>query len=164
MTDLSQPIDTVLRLIREERAFRADFSIAAESIIDKVYSYYTNANCTCKGSVIDWIGKNTEAVNALLVKHKDAVSAMNADVAKAAEITKNSTPSAPTLPTPAQYNPASMLSNPKAKFGAVIDIERDPEEYKKLIHTALTEGWVYRGCNVVPDIVDGKAVWSVFFF
>jgi hypothetical protein len=88
MADLTQPTDTVLRLLREERPFRADLSVAADVIVDKIYSYYTNPNCTCKGAIVDWIGKNTDIVNTLLVKHKD----------------------------------------------------------------------------VVPDVVDGKAVWSVFFF
>jgi hypothetical protein len=162
MADLTQPTDTVLRLLREERPFRADLSTAADVIVDKIYSYYTNPNCTCKGAIVDWIGKNTDTVNTLLAKHKDAVAAMTTEVAKATEVAAAAAKTNPSAPQP--NNPAALLANPKAKFGAVIDIERDPEAYKTLIHTAMTEGWIYRGCTVVPDVVDGKAVWSVFFF
>jgi hypothetical protein len=166
MADLTQTPDTVLRLIKEERAFRSDFSAAADSIVDKVYSYYANTSCTCKGAIVDWISKNTDTVNALLTKHKDAVVAMGADVAKAAALASPPGPSVPaaTPGNPGPHGPAAMLNNPKAKFGTVIDIERDPDAYKALIHGAMREGWVYRGCTIVPDVVDGKAVWSVFFF
>lgn len=165
MADLAQPTDTVLRLIREERAFRSDFSKAADSIVDKVYSYYTNPNCTCKGAIVEWIGKNTDTVNTLLDTHKEAVAASAAEVAKASTIIAKS-PAPPNGPPkgPPQHNPAAMLNNPKAHFGDVIDIARDPEAFKALIHNAMKEGWLYRGCTVVPDVVDEKAVWSVFFY
>lgn len=163
MTDLIQPIDIVLRAIREERSFRSDFSKAADSIVDKVYSFYTNPNCTCKATIIDWIGKNTDAVNTLLTTHTEKISLLVADITKAAEIAasakKENVP-----PQTHPRDPAAILKNPNSKFGSVIDIERDPDAYKELIHKAIKEGWSYRGCTVVPDIVDGKAVWSVFFY
>jgi len=161
MAELTKPIDLVLRSIREERAFRADFSKAADTILDKVYSYYTNPNCTCKGAIVNWIKENTDTVNTLLETHKDAIAALSDEVTKAKEIAAEA---AKTNPPPPPRTPEAMLKNPKSKFGTVIDIDRDPDAYKALIHKAITEGWVYRGCTVVPDVVDGKAVWSVFFF
>jgi len=160
MAELTQPLDTVLRAIREERAFRSDFSKAADTIVDKVYSFYTNPNCTCKAAIVTWIKENTDTVNTLLETHKTAIDELTAEVTKAKEVAAIAAKANPPQPR----DPAAMLKNPRSKFGAVIDIDRDPEAYKALIHKAVTEGWVYRGCTVVPDVVDGKAVWSVFFF
>jgi len=168
MSTLSSPLDIVLRAIREERNFRKDFSTAADSIVDKVYSYYTNPNCSCKATIVTWINENVDVVNSLLTKHADAITAMSGDVAKAAELAKVSeapkgAKAGPTTP-PARPSLVDMLKNPNSRMGHVIDIDRDPDAYKALIEKAVTEQWIYRGVNVVPDIVDGKAVWSVFFF
>ena len=163
MTELSQPIETILRAIRDEREFRKSFSEVADTIVDKVYSYYTNPNCTCKASVIDWINANPDVTNSVIQKHASIISAMTEDISKATKLAEVA--QAPT-PRPGNTLPSRppMMNNPKAKFGEIVDIERDPEAYMAFIKNAMTEGWVYRGISVVPDIVDGKAVWSLFFY
>jgi hypothetical protein len=162
MAELIQPIETVVRAIREERLFRNDFSKVADTIIDKVYSLYTNPNCTCKAAVIEWVNANVETVNTLLVKHAADITAMTGDVEKATAVAKTTAATAP--PRPNTHNPAAILDNPKAKFGTVVNIDRDEDAYKVLIRQAMTDGWIYRGVAVIPDIVDGKAVWSIFFY
>lgn len=159
MADLTKSIDTILRAIREERAFRNDLNSIATTITDKIYSYYTNPNCSCKSSITEWVNKNIDATNTLLEKHAEAIKAIDADVAKAAVIAK-ANPQPPQSPP----DPAAMFKNPRNKMGHVFDIPRNPEEYKKLIQRAAVEQWMYRGTNVVPDIVDGNDVWTVFFY
>lgn len=163
MIELIKPIDTVLRAIREEREFRKEFSTVADSIVDKIYSYYTNPNCQCKSNIIDWVNKNVETTNTLIQKYDANIVAMTTELAKATEVAKANPQVPPTRPP--NTNPmANMANNPKAKFGTVINIDKDPIAYSTLIKLAMSEGWIYRGCTVVPNIVDDKEVWSVFFY
>ena len=165
MSTLTKPIDVVLRAIREEREFRKDFSTIADSIVDKVYSYYTNPNCQCKSNIIDWVNNNVDATNTLLQKYDTSIIAMTGEIAKANEIAKLNAPKAPNAPgTPPSNHMATMVNNPKAKFGAVINISKETSAYTSLIKQAMSEGWIYRGCTVTPNVVDGQEVWSVFFY
>lgn len=182
MTELKKPIDTILRAIREEREFRKEFSTVADSIVDKIYSYYTNPNCQCKSSIIDWINKNVDTTNTLIQKYDANIVAMTAEVVKAAEVAKagevakvvakvvdeakvvDAAKATSQVPPTRPPNTNPMVNNPKARFGTVINIDKDPIAYTTLIKLAMSEGWVYRGCTVAPNTVDGKEVWSVFFY
>lgn len=164
MSQLSKPIDIVLRAIREEREFRKEFSTVADSIVDKVYSYYTNPNCQCKSNIIDWVNKNVDVTNNLLQKYDANIVAMTGEVAKAVEVAKVAKASHITPQGLPPNHMANMVNNPKAKFGYTTNIARDVTVYTSLIKQAMTEGWIYRGCTITPNIVDGQEVWTIFFY
>jgi len=65
-------IDNILLLIRENKDFRKAFVKIANTIVDKIYSFTENPNCTCKSSIIEWIEKNeTSMINLVKEKEKD---------------------------------------------------------------------------------------------
>jgi len=104
------------------------------------------------------VNNNVDKTNTLLQKYDANIVAMTGEVAKAIEVAKDAT-----RPTPS--NPmANMANNPRAKFGTVININSDATAYSTLIKQAMTEGWMYRGCTIIPDVIEGKEVWRVFFY
>lgn len=178
---LIKPIDVVLRAIREERTFRADFSSTASTINDKIFSFYANPNCSCKSAIVEWINNNVDKTNEVIAKNEAILTAMTADVQKAAEIVK-ANPIAKTAPVPGQrtQNPvmpqkqnttgvpgvphAPQSQSANTKFGKIVNIERTEAAYAALIAQAMTEKWMYRGLTIAPNTVAGVEVWSVFFF
>jgi hypothetical protein len=159
---LIKSTNTILKAISQNKDFRNDFNAVASTISDKIYSYFMNPNCTCRNSIVDWINNNVAATNALVNKYIDSLNTIEANELKEAKVAK----SAPTnKTTAAPVNDASaMLDHPTMWAGTVHTIERNPEIYKELIKRSIAEKWLYRGINVVPDVVDGKPVWSIFFF
>ena len=160
MTDLLKPLDIILRGIREERLFREDFLKTADTISDKIYSYYNNPNCSCKSTIVEWVNNNTEKTNDIITRNNASLQAMVEGIQKTELVIKTATPT-----PPPQHSPQlAMLQNPKAKFGKVLNIERTETAFSDLITKAMTEGWLYRGCTIVPNTVEGLDVWSVFFY
>jgi len=167
MTDLLKPIDIILRAIREDLQFRRDFSAVADSIVDKVYSFYTNPNCTCKGAIVNWTNANVDATNTVIQKNIASINDMEVEIVKAASIAKATAPntSIPKPGTPGMsgmHNP--IFNNPNFKGGKVIVIEKTDAAYSALIQQSMKEQWMYRGIAVSPDTVDDALVLKVFFF
>ena len=160
MTDLLKPLDIILRGIREERLFREDFLKTADTISDKIYSYYNNPNCSCKSTIVDWVNKNVEKTNEMITRNDASLIAMTNSAQQADQVVKATPPPRP--PNPA--NPAQALQNPNAKFGKIYNIERTEKAYSELILNAINNRWMYRGVTVVPNTVEGLDVWSVFFY
>jgi len=158
--ELLRPIDTVLRLLREDKNFRTEFSKVAEPVSDKIYSYYNNPNCTCKGAIVEWINGNVEKTNEVLGKYKEAIQDIENDVKKGAEVLAK----VAATPVNQAKNIETMFQNPKSKYGAIFTIDRSQAAYYALIKQAMTEGWMYRGCTVTPELENNKAVWKVFFY
>ena len=177
MADLLKPLDIILRAIREDLQFRKDFSAVADAIVDKIYSFYTNPNCTCKGAIVNWINANVDATNTVIQKNMASITAIQEDLVKAATIAKAMATNAPMGATPpvsghmprpntpgvsGRSNP--IFSNPNFKGGKVMVIEKTDAAYSALIQQSMKEQWMYRGVAVSPDTVDNALVWKVFFF
>lgn len=157
MTKLIKSTDIILKAIHEDKDFRADFNEIAISIADKIYSYFVNPNCTCKNTIIEWINSNVEVTNNLLVKYTDLLNKFEVKVQKDNVSVKSKT----NQQTP-DY--VAMLNNPNLWSGNVYTIDRDIVKYKEMIRKSIAEQWLYRGVTIVPDVVDGKEVWNVFFY
>jgi hypothetical protein len=160
MAELSKPIEVILKTISESKPFRNDVSNAAPDIVDKIYSYYTNPNCTCKSAIVEWVNKNVDIVNKLVETHTQVIESVAAELSKAAHITAEAAKNNQEQNQP-PYDPSAILKNPKSKFGHMEIIDRSPIAYKELIEKAFTEQWMYRGCGISADVVDGKSVWML---
>ena len=168
---LTKSINVILKAISQDKDFRNDFNAIASTISDKIYSYFINPNCTCRTAIVDWINKNVSITNNLVDKYSTLMSTIEANELKEAKAAKpapavNKPPTAPTTPNPAApiSDPTAMLEHPSMWAGTVHVIERNPDKYRELIKKSISEKWLYRGINVVPDVIDGKPVWSIFFF
>lgn len=147
----------ILRATREDKAFRTQFGVVAESIVDKIYSFFTNPNCSCKGAIIDWTNKNEDKTRELINTFKETFEKLKqtptVPMAAAA-------PGSPVAPAPGQ----APQQPPNVKIGETISIDASPEAYKKLFETVKAERWVFRGLQVIPGEADGKDVWFVLFY
>jgi hypothetical protein len=151
----------ILRAIREDKAFRTQFGVVAEVIVDKVYSFFTNPNCSCKGAIIDWTNKNEEKTRELINTFKETFEKLKQTAPvpmKAPAPAQPPVPGAPPVPGQAPQQP------PNVKIGETISIDATPEAYKKLFETVKAERWVFRGLQVIPGEADGKDVWFVLFY
>jgi hypothetical protein len=148
-----------LRAIREVKDFRLKFANTATEIVDKIYSYNTNPNCTCKGAIVDWVAKHEDVANNLLTEFSSQIQQL-----------PPVTPPPPQSHTPPGIQPPHMPHTPpngnppNLKIGEHVIIPASPDEYKKLLEQAKTERWIFRGCNVVPSKDNDKDVWIVLFY
>lgn len=155
-----QETTVFLRAVREVKDFRNKFSEVADSIVDKIYSYYSNPNCTCKSTILDWINKNEPST-------RELINTFKSDFDKLTETTV--VPQLPTQPpaSPIQANPQAakpQQSPSNIKIGEFVIIEPRPEAYRELFTKAKNEHWVFRGIQVMPGDDDGKDVWIVLFY
>ncbi len=143
-----------LRAIRELKEFRNKFAPVADSIQDKIYSYFTNPNCSCKGAILNWINENETATREVINTFKEDFEKLKA----------STLPAASPVPPVTQQVPAKPQQLSNIKIGDYAMIEPTPEAYKKLFETAKKEHWVFRGIQVMPGDDDGKDVWIVLFY
>ena len=173
MAELLKSMDTILRSIREIKSVRDDFSSNATPIVDKIYSFYTNPSCTCKGAIVSWISNNVNITNDILKKNRIVIEEMEADISKALKLSNTTTPPvANSMATPAlsgnnqkppRIDNSNFASNPNNRIGTISVIERTDEAFKDLATKAVTERWAYRMFSVTTDMVDNKPVWKIFF-
>jgi hypothetical protein len=148
----------ILRATREDKPFRTQFGVVAEGIVDKIYSFFTNPNCSCKGAIVDWINKNEEKTRELINNFKETFEKLKQTPAVPMAAAAPRTPGAPPVPGQPLQQP------PNVKIGETISIDPTPEAYKKLFETVKAERWVFRGLQVIPGEADGKDVWFVLFY
>lgn len=162
---LIKPTNTILKAISQDKDFRNDFNAIASTISDKVYSFFVNPNCTCRNAIVEWINNNVAATNNLANKYINVLNAIEATELKESKGTRTPANKAqPVNPAAPINDPTAMLDHPTMWAGTVHVIERNPEKYKELIKKSIAEKWLYRGINVVPDVIDDKPVWTIFFF
>ena len=152
-----------LRAIREDKEFRNKFGVIAEDIIDRVYSYFANANCPCKGAIIDWTNKNEDATRKLINTFSATFDKLkqtppSVPVANAANPNVGNTTGQLPIPNQPPANPGLM------KIGETLVIDPSPEAYKKLFEAIKKERWIFRGLQVIPGEENGKEVWFVLFY
>ena len=147
----------ILRATREDKAFRNKFGTVAEDIVDKIYSFFTNPNCSCKGAIVEWTNKNEAKTRELINTFSETF-----DKLKQTPMAAAAPPAAPG--TPAAAPPVPGQQPPNVKIGETISIDATPEAYKKLFETVKAERWVFRGLQVIPGEADGKDVWFVLFY
>ena len=145
-------IQQILNAIRSSKEFRLEFGNIAPEILDKIYSYYSNENCSCKGAIREWIIKNENKITGELInKHKQLFD----------ESLKGTTPTQIPVTTVPQTTPSLV---PNMRLGELYYIERTQEAYKNFHNMIKEEKWVFRGLTIVPDIKDGKEVWAIFTY
>jgi hypothetical protein len=152
-------IGLVLEAIRKNTDFRLKFSTIADEIVDKVYTFYKNENCTCRSTIVNWIKSNQAKVEELINSFKTLFENLKqtaAPVAPTAQV-----PVAEKVAAPVQ---APVVASTTMKIGSIEVIERTPQAYASLFDKIKQERWVFRGLNVAPMIQDGKEVWFVFFY
>jgi len=151
----------ILRATREDKAFRNKFGTVAEDIVDKIYSFFTNPNCSCKGAIVDWTNRNEDKTRELINTFNETFEKLKqtAPVPTA----KVAAPGTPGIPQRVQPQPPPQQP-PNVKIGETISIDATPEAYKKLFETVKAERWVFRGLQVIPGEADGKDVWFVLFY
>jgi hypothetical protein len=142
----------LLRVIREDKNFRNKFGIVAEDVVDKVYTFFTNPNCSCKGAIVDWVNKNEDKTRELINTFSETFEKLK------------QTPVATTTPVIPQANPTAPTSPPNMKIGETLIIDPNPDAYKKLFDMIKSEHWIFRGLQVIPGEDDGKEVWFVLFY
>lgn len=142
---------SILTAIRDNKEFRSKFSAIAEDIIDKIYTYFTNPNCTCKSSIIEWVSKNEDKTRELINNFKEFF-----DKLKQTSLISNSPSTTLEKSTPI---PPSNL-----KLGETFVIDPSPEAYKKFYTMTKNENWIFRGLQVIPGEEDGKDVWFVLLY
>lgn len=150
---LNVPIEDILKAIRENKDFRKDFVTKADSIVDKIYIFYSNPSSKSKEEIIEWINNNNGVINELLKKHDivpKPIEPQPNDKVETQQI----------IVTPLMQVKPSNAS----KIGKIVKIDRNEKAYQELIETSINEKWVYRGCTITPEIVDNKAIWFVFFY
>jgi hypothetical protein len=153
-----------LRAVREIKDFRLKLANTATEIVDKIYSFNTNPNCTCKGAILDWVTKHEDAAANLMTEFADSIKGL------------------PSLPTQPLSQPPQQLSHhlprplpplqpgenegmkPNIKIGETHTIPASVEEYKKLIELSKTERWIYRGLNIVPIKENDQDKWLILFY
>lgn len=144
----------ILRAIKENKEFRKKFGEKAVSILDKVYSYYSNPNCQCKDAIINWIKNNENVTNELINNFKELFEQL-----------KN-TQTVPVVSNTTVKNPVTTptVTVPNMKIGEIFRIERTSEAYKQFHEKVRNEKWVFRGISVVPEVYEGKEVWTIFTY
>jgi hypothetical protein len=150
----------ILKAISEDKPFRSEFGKIAEDIIDKIYSYYTNPNCSCKGAILEWVNKNEDKTRQLINTFKDTFD-------KLKNTTQTTTQSTTQSTNPNIANPVITPNNVKpanVKIGETMTIEPTTDAYRKLFNTINQERWVFRGIQVIPGEDDGKDVWFILFY
>ena len=146
----AEELSIILRAIQEDKSFRNKLGIIAEDIVDKIYSYYTNPNCTCKSNIIEWVNKNED-------KTRELINTFSTTFEKLKQ-TQATPPPAPSAPTTTQTAPQNV------KIGETLVIDPSPEAYKKLFDTIKAERWIFRGMQVIPGEDNGKDVWFILFY
>lgn len=176
---LTMPIEDILKVIRENKDFRKDFATKADSIVDKIYIFYSKPSSKSKEEIIEWINSNIGITNELIKKH-DIVTETPIFMSEAPkvnvkviqnEVNSNpiDVPSDKDMKLKYEYNPKSNILKTLgpsriSKVGKIITIDRSEKAYRELIETSIKEMWIYRGCTITTDIIDNKAVWLVFFY
>lgn len=151
--------DLVLRAVRENKEFRLKFSVVADEVVDKIYSYHQNPNCTCKGAIVTWINSNQSKTLELINSFKTLFENLKQTPAPVTQPSPTVSPVVTAQPATLPAQPLQVL-----KIGTIETIERTPQAYANLFSRIKKEVWVFRGLNVVPTIQDGKEVWSIFFY
>jgi hypothetical protein len=146
-----QDITKILQAISTDKPFRAAFGVVAEDIVDKVYSYFTNPNCSCKSDIVNWINKNEDKTNELINRFKETLDTLQQTPTQTKHV------SSPPMQPP-NAPPMNM------KIGETLVIEPSPEAYKKLFTTIKSEHWIFRGIQVIPGEENGKEVWFILFY
>jgi hypothetical protein len=159
---MAHSIEEFLKLVREVQAFRKELIKVDNNLIDKVYGYFSYPESEQKNALIDWYGieENRKKVEPLLSKWlvtntppTTLVVVKEAPACKGVSV--DFTP-------PGGIGVSSYISTSCA--GKYLNIDRTEAAYKELIDKSIAEKWAFRGLTVAPNIVDNKAVWTVFFY
>lgn len=152
----------ILRATREDKAFRNKFGTVAEDIVDKIYSFFTNPNCSCKGAIVEWTNKNEAKTRELINTFSETFEKLKQTAPT--PIPAGKPPVGVQPPTPGTP-PVGQPGQPgNVKIGDSISIDATPEAYKKLFETIKAERWIFRGLQVIPGEDNGKDVWFVLFY
>lgn len=156
----------ILLLIRDDKSFREKLSTVAPMIKDKIYTYFSNPNCTCKKNILEWLDKNIPQAIDLITEFKtqlDTVKKKQIDILNKNQATQQNRTIA-NIPG-APINPQQQSTLPQnIKSGETVLIDPSPEAYKQLFDRIRAEKWIFRGLNVLPCEVENEQKWCILFF
>lgn len=141
-------LEYIFKLIRENKGFRKEISLAAPELVEKIYALYASADAPTD-RIKEWLEANKEVAERLYLKYTSTQVA-SAPVPALVEVKK--------------VESIQKTTVKKSLKGSIINIDRSEVAYKDIIEKLTNDGAEYTGFTVVPDIKDGKAIWSLFFY
>jgi hypothetical protein len=152
----------ILQAIKENKVFRLAFGNVAPQIVDKIYSFASTPNCSCKSTILKWIAENEDKMNTLTSQYDEyfggmavKVSPPNSNIVQTRPVSSGQpNVSAPTRP----------VVKTVPKMGHVEIIDNTPQAYAELFKKINTERWMFRGINIIEKKIDDKDVWLVMFY
>jgi hypothetical protein len=153
----------ILHAIRENKTFRLAFGNVAPQIVDKIYSYASNPNCSCKAPILKWVTENEDKINTLTSQYEEYFSGINV---KDPIQNKDFLPSIPDSAGKPVVPHASTRPIVKTvpKMGHVEIIDGTPTAYTELFKKINLERWMFRGINIIEKKIDDKDVWLIMFY